>query len=1451
MELIDNSVEIIRKNNSGTYYKLTENDFNVTKGKTIEIRVTGPATNYFKQNTTTTEKLNGTELKSLYAIYIHYKLKFTDEKAAEIDGMGTLQDKDALALKNKAEAKIVGSAVSPAKVESELTITKTSPAPGFGKSAVASFAGRDINANELTINPVGGAITAGDSLIWDLVVYNGNGTAQDNTIAPLELNGMTITEVLPDNYDFTQILSDEVYKLDKSGNYMSIAENNVTVDYSGVSDKLGTFNDKLKTILKPNDYIPDDNKENDAIVTGSTAKADYKNGHIELTGTLEQNQCLVIRILTTVKENQEKDGTISNKAYLTTKETEYRQSVVSAGEVIDNTIWSEAYFSIQMIYTTSEESVNYKDDTGYCFNPTKTYVEGELGKEVTYKLQVDNKSPANEPIHSLVIIDRLPFVDDTELTRGGEVNSAFGVMMGDIKSVKIIDTATGKQKGESITKYTVDYSTDKTTVLTDESKDWIKGQSGSMQWTSSKEGAVDFRIAFDDSVQLSDGESIVVEFTGVVPAYIEDTNEESIAWNTFAYGYQHTVLGKGNVISAAPLKVGVLVKKPDDLFNINITKTLDVEKNLEEKTFYFALFDDYDANNPNIGNRLSDVISVKIPAGYGQQTDMVSMEDVSPSRLQAMYEDIQKRKSEATTPGGTTSPEEETVEQEEIAELGDVVEFEQQVETGGDTEESGDKGTQSEPTTSKKLDKIYVVETDQYGKALKGYTVDYNNSNVISIDTKTTDVDVTVKNTPNVGKITVTKKLTGANPINDTFYFALYTIEGKNYVRYEDAGVMSIPIDPTKKIDGSNEFNNVPVGIDFYVLECNPDGTLENNSTEDGQGKYTSENGINYKVTYENNNNKVNLESANATANVSITNEKQIEYSITVSKNLVLEDTDKLKNTNNLTGEFTVGLFEKIKKEDNKGNSDETLNVYSEDSETVTDSESGDDKIQLIKTITVSAGDSTTFTGLPAGDYYVYELDEKGDAIINRDDKGNIITNSSEHTFTLWDKTDIKKPQQPLLLKTTYIGAGSEAITLSENNPTASAVITNTNVDPMQIRVTKTAIKDNKLEDGHKIQVGLFTLDNGDKPEENPYYPYKLVEFPEVNGEQKESIKTMTTGKDGTNGKDTTSFNGLTPGIRYYVFELRNGNPNDRALNGETVEVGKEPKTYVATYTNTSVVLDGNIPGSVAITDTYTDKNDIILQFRKLDVNGDLFSGAELSITGDISESVSYNTTGIFGEDKTSTPDNATDKNEKPIVEETDKRSITWTTDGEHNLYVKGLKKGTYTLAENSNVYADLNVTFTVDSNGYIDTSTIVVNDKTIPATGVQSTATSLTVTNRSEMSISKTDIDDEHNTPIAEAKISIELDAKNPLNNNTFLNPDYIELVKVETKTNTKPTDSESTNDTELADDKTTTYTKIIPEEITSKKITFTSQGESIKIIGLPNGTYILTEETAPSGYA
>ncbi|WP_443723083.1 SpaA isopeptide-forming pilin-related protein, partial [Ruminococcus callidus] len=819
----------------------------------------------------------------------------------------------------------------------DISFTKTTPAPGFAKLAVASFAGQTYDDTTAVQKVGNGYITAGDTLIWQTVLYNGRGNSTD--VADLKLDGVTLTDNLPATYQFSN----------ETGLQMTYQ----VLDLTHNGDGSSTFQVNDKTgLLEGGTKVPDTAYK----IDGSKLIISVD----KLAAKLAKNKCIVFQFATTVKDGQESEGVITNTGYATIDQPFTAEDTV-AGEKQDNQIWSYANYNIVGLTTESWKTITYTNqnhtgtphtdpatDTGYSRQPTHNYVQGMQGEDVTYELHIKNNSPV--ALENMTIIDRLPYVGDLGLVSGYERFSAFGVKLKKIESVTVGGTNVTANAAYS-------YSTDKTSVLNEYSKDWL-GQNDVMNWTNIKsDDTVDFRIQLQDTT-VEVGDEVVVKVTATVPSYVAKTGEENIAWNSFAYSYQNPDILGDTVMVAEPAKVGVWVQTPDTTVDVTVNKTL-TEAETKDATFYFALFTD-----ENYTTRLSDVISVTIPAGQTEAS--VTMKDVDLSSIKQQ---------------------------------------------------------------TNNANNVYLLETDAKGNQIHNYTPAYKDKdNVISTDA-TTNQTVDVTNTKNTGDITLTKTLAGVeggNVTGDTFYFALFTKNAAgDYVRYEEAPVQSLTF--TEADSKKVTFENVPKGMDFYVLETNANGVPTYTGDSD---TYTADSGIRYSFV------PVIRSAVQAGGTTRITNFEETQYSITVSKVLIADDVKS-------TPVFSVGLFTK----------------------------NGNDYTQVGTTKNVTAGSDVTFDGLKADTpYYIFEMD--GD---KRVENGA----SFQMPVVLDPKNSTTKTDTTFYVSYDCCDDDSKvaALTLTKDAPQANTIITNTTKNPAQIKVTKIATEDGKPAVDHTIEVGLFTQD--------------------------------------------------------------------------------------------------------------------------------------------------------------------------------------------------------------------------------------------------------------------------------------------------------------------------------------------------------------------------------------
>ena len=950
----------------------------------------------------------------------------------------------------------------------DISFTKTTPAPGFAKLAVASYAGKDYQNADLQ-KVENGYITAGDTLIWQAVLYNGKGetdatgkaTLNGEELGRLDLTDVTLTDNLPSCYEF-----------DNTSYPTKCFVVPLKADGSFAVDKYGMVSGNGATIK--------------TTANGDSVSWDVSSvtGTGVTEGKLEPNYAIVVQFATTVKDGQEKEGVITNTGYATIDQPFTAEDTV-AGEKRDTQIWNYANYNIVGLTTESWKTITYTNnghngtphtdpatDTGYSRQPTHNYVQGMQGEDVTYELHIKNNSPV--ALENMTIIDRLPYVGDLGLVSGYERFSAFGVKLKSIDSVMVGGTDATANAAYS-------YSTDKTSVLNEYSKDWL-GQNDVMNWTNIKsDDTVDFRIQLQDTT-VKVGDEVVVKVTATVPSYVAKTGEENIAWNSFAYSYQNPDILGDTVMVAEPAKVGVWVQTPDTTVDVKVKKTL-TEAETKDATFYFALFTD-----ENYTTRLSDVISVTIPAG--QTAASVTMKDVDLSSIK---------------------------------------------------------------TQTNNANNIYLLETDAKGNQIRNYTPAYT-GNKISTDA-TTNQTVDVTNTKNTGEIKLTKTLAGVeggDVTGDTFYFALFTKNAAgDYVRYEEAPVQSLTFTEAGSQDVT--FEDVPKGVDFYVLETNANGV----PTYTGDsGTYTADSGIRYSFL------PVTRSAVQAGGTTTITNFEQTQYSITVSKVLIADDVKS-------TPVFSVGLFTK----------------------------NGNDYTPVDTTKNVTAGSDVTFDGLKADTpYYIFEMD--GD---KRVENGA----SFQMPVVLDPKNSTTKTDTTFYVSYDCYDDDSKvaALTLTKDAPQANTIITNTTKNPAQIKVTKIATEDGNPAVDHAIKVGLFTL-NAD----GSYEPVK-----DATGTAKVEPITIAAGD---NGKKSVTFDGLDSSKTYYVFELDADGKRVENGSTTTVGSAGSSKTFLATYSGNSSRVDllPGIPGEKVITDANTTQ--VELSFAKTDVKGNAMAGCEMTLTG-------------------------------------------------------------------------------------------------------------------------------------------------------------------------------------------------------------------------------------------
>jgi hypothetical protein len=117
--------------------------------------------------------------------------------------------------------------------------------------------------------------------------------------------------------------------------------------------------------------------------------------------------------------------------------------------------------------------------------------------------------------------------------------------------------ARGAFSGTEVQGVKVSYSSDKHSNLDEYAGDW-KGESGNMNWQDTLTDEI-VNIRFQFPSDIKPGETVCITFKGTIPDYVQNTGEENIAWNSFAYSYQYENGGKlvETPMVAEPAKVGV------------------------------------------------------------------------------------------------------------------------------------------------------------------------------------------------------------------------------------------------------------------------------------------------------------------------------------------------------------------------------------------------------------------------------------------------------------------------------------------------------------------------------------------------------------------------------------------------------------------------------------------------------------------------------------------------------------------------------------------------------------------------------------------------------------------------------------------------------------------------------------------------------------------------------
>lgn len=600
------------------------------------------------------------------------------------------------------------------------------------------------------------------------------------------------------------------------------------------------------------------------------------------------------------------EKTYFNKTTLSTSEKIY-QDRVTAGDLVDGKLEATASNSKGGVKTTSFKTIEYigstdspylgydnsatgeKDKYGQGNTPSDNYVEGLQGNRVRYKLYVTNDSQTE--LENFTVIDRLPFENvDIGLVSGYDRYSAFTVTP-DTDSITyekgtMNNSTDGRnfQSEKSVSGVTVSYSSDKHSNLDEHAGDWV-GESGNMNWQDTEtDEVVNLRFQFPSDFTVKPGKTVCITFEGTIPDYVQNTGEENIAWNSFAYSYQYENGGKlvETPMVAEPAKVGVWVPEVKDTVSLVVNKKYESGQG-DTQTFYFALF-----------TAKTDGVTPT----YGADGKLTNASEFT--RYSSEIKPITVKDGEIETATFTNIPASAkknlyVFETDENGVIKDNVNV-----------AVGEPFPATDVASASKDPKKNMPTSAASGDS--GIGVTYSEGQKVAV--------VPFLNEIQYGKITVEKTFKSPFNTTDTFYFGLfYKTKDGAYVKYGDLQTVTLTGSKTGATD-TVTFDEVPIQRNWYVLET------------DAKGNPVTDSYLDYKVTYGDSAGKdhaIKLDDVNVPKTAKITNEESATYQIQAKKVVngeglengtyyfALYSSDKEELTNDdLAGLTMVGKSQKV-----------------------------------------------------------------------------------------------------------------------------------------------------------------------------------------------------------------------------------------------------------------------------------------------------------------------------------------------------------------------------------------------------------------------------------------------------------------------------------------------------------------------------------------------------------
>ena len=473
---------------------------------------------------------------------------------------------------------IDGSSVKTIFDNATVKVRAQSVHPGITKTAYAYFP----TSNE--IQEVKNGAMPGDCLIWKIRIENAgdsnNGRAMSN---------YTVTDTLPNGYQYVE---GQTYTNSNGTKYPDSLNN----EFSGgkmIKHKADRTTEEL-------DYLPP--TEVSETVTWNFTGENY---------TLNPGEYLEFLVITEPDSNVHKSGVYYNNAKLKVDGKLY-EDTISAGVAGGDGVTDGDSFSINSVITSSQMSV--KGTNGTAVGGTDhNSVSCTSGEKVTYTMQVTNESQSEEGITKLTIINRLPYEGDSGVLTSGARNSEFEVTYKDDLKVYWI-SGSGERMDISEENYVVTtYSSDEEKTFTEESTDWTSGATED-GWKKGYDDSTKLvRIQFKDFT-LPAGATVYAEYSAQLP--YASSEMDMTAWNSFAYRYDEEgkATGRATNMAGEPAAVGVSLSQTDTQMGSIRVKKAWVSSSTEEKTFYFAVYDNaYTDGAQPIG----EVKQVTLSAGGG------------------------------------------------------------------------------------------------------------------------------------------------------------------------------------------------------------------------------------------------------------------------------------------------------------------------------------------------------------------------------------------------------------------------------------------------------------------------------------------------------------------------------------------------------------------------------------------------------------------------------------------------------------------------------------------------------------------------------------------------------------------------------------------------------------------------------------------------------------------